>query len=291
MQGRIIKGIAGFYYVHAEDGNTYECKAKGIFRKDSLKPLVGDEVVFDVLDAAECTGNIVEFMPRQNALVRPNVANIDQALIIFAVTHPEPNFITLDKMILQYSRQDIPVLICFNKEDIADDDAVAKIVADYEGCGHKLMVVSAKEGSGLEELKASLTGKLTAVAGPSGVGKSSIINSLQANVAMETGEISEKLERGKHTTRHSEIIPISDNTYIMDTPGFGSFDLMDFDAQELADYYEEFKELGSCHYCPCTHIHEPDCRIKEGLADGRISQLRYSNYVHIFNELNNRRPY
>lgn len=290
MQGRIIKGVGGFYYVHTDNG-LYTCKAKGTFRLDKTKPLVGDIVEIDILPDEEMVGNVIKIYDRTNELIRPNVANADQALIIFALTDPEPNFVTLDKMILQYKKQDIPVLICFNKEDL-DSKSLAEAVADdYRGCGCRRFITSAKESEGIDELLGALTGKTTVVAGPSGVGKSSIINCLTGDTVQKTGEISHKLLRGKHTTRHSEIIPIAENTYIIDTPGFGSFDLFDLRSEDLSGYYDEFLDLSACRFMPCSHTHEPGCSIKEAVRQKKISLLRYENYVYIYNELNGSRRY
>ena len=290
MRGRIIKGIGGFYYVHTDKG-LYTCKAKGLFRLDKTKPLVGDYVDIDVIPDEEMVGNVSKIYDRTNELVRPNVANVDQALIIFALVRPEPNFVTLDKMIIQYGSQGVPVLICFNKEDLAEDSYAAGIADDYRGCGCRIFVTSATEEEGIDELKAALHKKTTVVAGPSGVGKSSIINCLTGGDLAKTGEISEKLARGKHTTRHSEIIPIKDNTYIIDTPGFGSFDLFDIKAEDLSDHYEEFKGYSACRFMPCSHTHEPDCRIKEAVDAGMISKRRYENYAYIHDELTRSRRY
>lgn len=293
MKGKIAKGIAGFYYVYADDGVLYECKAKGIFRKDSLKPLVGDYVEMSVLcnDRSHPEGSITDILERRNLLIRPNVANVDQALIIFALTSPEPNFVTLDKMILQYLSQGVPVVICFNKEDLVSGGNADRVLEDYADCGCEVIITSAANGEGVDDVRRVLEGKTTTVAGPSGVGKSTIVNMLQSDVRMETGDISAKLERGKHTTRHSQIIRISENTYIIDTPGFGSFDLLNIKPEELAGYYEEFSNDEACRFMPCSHIHEPGCRVKEAVEEGRISKLRYDNYVYIYNELNKNRRY
>lgn len=288
MDGRIVKGIAGFYYVIGDDNIEYECKAKGVFRKEKLKPLVGDNVVVDIIDSENLKGNIVDIMPRKNELIRPNVANVDQTLIIFALTSPMPNFVTLDKMILQYMCQNVPVILCFNKEDLADDDYCERVLKDYSDCGCNVLLTSANKNQGIDELFELLKGKSTTVAGPSGVGKSSIVNCLQNGVVMETGDISRKLERGKHTTRHSQIIPLCDNTYIIDTPGFGSFDLFDISYENLADYYEEFRLDEACRFTPCSHTHEPGCAVSQAAKSGAVSKLRYDNYVYIYNELKNK---
>ena len=290
MQGRIIKGIGGFYYVHTEEG-LYTCKAKGAFRHESAKPLVGDIVDIDVVAGEEMVGNVTCIHDRKNELIRPNVSNVDQALIIFALKNPDPNFVTLDKMILQYKAQGIPVLICFNKEDIASTDFADDVASQYRGSGCTVLVTSAKEKEGIDELEKALFGRMTTVAGPSGAGKSSIINCLLKSDRVETGSISEKLGRGKHTTRHSEIIPLGDDTYIIDTPGFGSFDLFDVMPQDLGGFYEEFAGCKGCRFSPCSHTHEPGCAVKEAVEKGAISKLRYENYTYIYNELTAARRY
>lgn len=285
MQGRIVKGIAGFYYVHVAELGVFECKAKGIFRKDRQKPLVGDYVTLDILSEQEMEGNITDILPRKNELIRPQVANVDQTLLIFALTSPVPNFLLLDKLMLQYIKQDIHIILCFNKEDLVSSEDIDFVKNMYALSGCSVIITSAATGEGIAELKDMLLGKTTTVAGPSGVGKSSIVNSLQGNVYMETGEISRKLERGKHTTRHSEIIPIGEGTYIMDTPGFTSYDIIDIEAENLADYYPEFTSYVNCRFQPCSHTHEPDCSVKQAVSEGLINRDRYENYVQLYNEL------
>ena len=290
MKGRIIKGVGGFYYVHTGNG-IYTCRAKGLFRHDKVKPLVGDLVEIDVIFDEEMTGSVTDIYDRKNELIRPNVANVDQALIIFALTDPAPNFVTLDKMIIQYQTQSVPVIICFNKDDLADANMAERVICDYGMSGCDLLLTSAQENEGIDELAKRLTGRTTTVAGPSGVGKSSIINCLIKDDLQKTGEISEKLLRGKHTTRHSEIIPVADNTYIIDTPGFSSFDLFDIRPEDLSEHYEEFRNAAACRFMPCSHTHEPDCAVKAAVQSGAISTLRYDNYVYIYNELTNSRRY
>ena len=200
MQGKIVKGIAGFYYVHVVGSGVYECKAKGVFRKENIKPLVGDDVEIEVLDKKDMEGNIMKILPRKNDLIRPAVANIDQALVVFAVTQPEPHFNLLDRFLVMMERKEIPTVLCFNKTDIAEDPVIAELEQIYGGCGYPVLFTSAREEENIEELKQLLRGKTTAIAGPSGVGKSSLINLLQSEVKMETGSISRKIARGKHTT-------------------------------------------------------------------------------------------
>lgn len=286
MQGKIIKGIAGFYYVHVESYGVYECKAKGIFRKNHTKPLVGDDVEVDILDEAEMLGNIREILPRKSALIRPAVANVDQALIIFAIVKPNPNFNLLDRFLIRMERQNLPTIICFNKQDIATLEEKEALRKAYETCGYQVLFISALEQEGLEQVKELLTGKTTTVAGPSGVGKSSLINQLAPKSQMETGDISRKIERGKHTTRHSEIIALGENTYIVDTPGFTSLDISEITKEELGTYYPEFVQYEPyCKFSGCAHISEPSCGVKDAVAEGKISQVRYDNYKVLYQEL------
>lgn len=291
MQGKIMKGIAGFYYVYVEEGpekcgKIYECKAKGIFRKENKKPLVGDDVRLEVLEEAAQTGNIVELLPRRSELIRPAVANIDQALVIFAIVKPEPNFNLLDRFLIMMEQQGLHSIICFNKQDIATHEEKEELRRAYETCGYQVLFVSAREKDGMEELKELLYGKTTALAGPSGVGKSSIINCLKPSAGMETGDISHKIDRGKHTTRHSEIIALHENTYLMDTPGFTSLKLFHMEKEELQGYYPEFAKYEKyCRFTGCAHLNEPDCGVKEALREGKISPVRYYNYQILYREL------
>ncbi len=292
MQGKIIKGIAGFYYVHVVEFGVYECKAKGVFRKEKIKPLVGDVVEIDILDEVEKKGNIVEILERTNELIRPAVANIDQALVVFAVTKPKPHFNLLDRFLVMMESKGIPVVLCFNKKDIATNEEIQQLKDIYANCGYEIVFTSARENQNIEDVKALLKNKTTAIAGPSGVGKSSIINLLQENVQMETGSISEKIERGKHTTRHSELIWIEDNTYIMDTPGFSSLYTNEFEKEELKYYFTEFEPYeGTCRFLGCDHVHEPECSVKEALAEGKIHPIRYENYLEMYKELKEKRRY
>lgn len=295
MQGKIIKGIAGFYYVHAKAGGEariYECKAKGIFRKDSKKPLVGDNVEIDVLDEAQALGNIRELLPRKNELIRPAVANVDQAMVIFSILSPKPNFNLLDRFLIMMGQQGIPCIVCFNKTDIdlsAEGEVFRRI---YEDCGYRALTVSAKEGKGIEELKNFLAGRTTVAAGPSGVGKSSLVNCLQPDIHMKTGQISEKIKRGKHTTRHTELIAAGDGTYILDTPGFSSLGLFNLEKEQLTGYYPEFKKFEKkCRFRGCSHIKEPVCGVRDAVDQGAVSRLRYENYCLLYEELKNQKKF
>ncbi len=292
MQGKIIKGIAGFYYVHAAGSGVYECKAKGIFRNRKIKPLPGDNVIMDNIDDAGKTGNISEILPRKNEIIRPAVANIDQSLVVFASMSPPPNFNLLSRFLCMMEYNGIPTIICFNKSDQADEGIISRMTDDFKGAGCRIIATSTITGQGMHELKDVLKGKTTALAGPSGVGKSSILNSLYPEAASPTGEISEKINRGKHTTRHTEIYNIEDDTYIMDTPGFTSLDYPVIDEKDLRLYFNEFSEYeGRCRFNGCIHVNEPGCIVKEAVSEGKISELRYGIYLDMYNELKNRRKY
>lgn len=292
MEGKIVKGIAGFYYVHVVGHGLYECKAKGIFRKRKIKPLIGDNVKIDVLDEKEMTGNIIEILERKNELIRPAVSNIDQAMVIFAAAEPNPNFNLLDRFLLLMGKQEVPVIICFNKRDIVGEKELGLLYETYEKCGYRILFTSTYTNEGMELVREQLEGKTTVLAGPSGVGKSSMMNLLQPKAHMETGEVSEKIKRGRHTTRHSEIIHIEGNTYVMDTPGFSSIWIDQFEKEELKDYFTEFLEFEpECKFQGCVHINEPVCGVKQALAEGKISKIRYENYVNLYEELKEKRKY
>lgn len=293
MQGKIIRGVGGFYYVHAEDGNIYECRAKGIFRKEKVKPLVGDNVEMSVVpDNEKLAGNVDQLLPRKNALLRPAAANVDQALVIFAAAAPEPNLNLLDRFLISMKQQDIPVIICFNKVELVTEEELASLAEVYKGCGSTVRLISVAQQEGIEEIQGLLEGKTTIVAGPSGVGKSSLTNALQSEIRMEVGAVSRKIDRGKHTTRHTELIVLRKNTYFLDTPGFSSLYLQGIQYEELPEYFEEFEPYEpQCRFQGCMHISEPDCGVKEALEKGLISRKRYENYVLLARELKERKRY
>ncbi len=291
-QGKIRKGIAGFYYVDAAGSGVYECKAKGIFRKEDQKPLVGDEVEFQIISEEEKTGNITAILPRKNELIRPAVANVDQVLVIFAVAKPEPHLNLLDRFLVNMECQHLPCRICFNKLDLAEKGQVERLRSIYEKSGYPYLFISVKTGENMDRLKEELKGKTTVLAGPSGVGKSSVLNELCPEAAMETGEISRKIKRGKNTTRHSELFAAGEDTYLFDTPGFSSLMIDDFDKEELKEYFPEFAPYqGQCRFLDCEHIKEPGCAVKEAVEGGEIARERYQNYVAFYDELKEKRRY
>jgi ribosome biogenesis GTPase len=293
LKGKIIKGIAGFYYVHVPEENTvYECKAKGIFRNQKIKPLVGDDVEIDTNEVQDCNGIIAAILPRKNELVRPAVANVDQALVIFAAAEPDPNLNLLDRFLIMMQRQGVNTIVCFNKKDIAEGKELALLMETYQSCGYEVVCTSMLQKDGIQEIQHLIKGRTTVLAGPSGVGKSSLINTIQPKANMETGNVSEKIKRGKHTTRHSELIYIEENTYLMDTPGFSSLYINEIETEELKDYFIEFKKYeNNCRFIGCKHLNEPGCAVKEALMENKISRIRYENYTILFQELKNQKRY
>lgn len=292
MTGKIIKGIGGFYYVVCENGVIYECKAKGVFRNRKIKPLVGDNVEIEILDAEKNLGNIEDILPRFNWLNRPAVANVDQTVIIFAVSAPAPNFNLLDRFLINMEQHEVPTIICFNKIDLEGFRQSEDICRSYTKSGYEVLFISAESGYGINTLEAVIKGKTTVFAGPSGVGKSSTLNSLFPDANVQTGGLSEKIQRGKHTTRHSELMFVDDDTYIMDTPGFSSLYTEGIEAEDLKLYFPEIAAYtGTCKFNMCNHISEPGCLVKEAVGDGRISKMRYDDYVMIYNELKEKRKW
>lgn len=284
MIGKIVKGIAGFYYVNIEGSGTFECNAKGAFRNEGLKPLVGDNAEIEVVDPDKLKGNVVKILERKNSLIRPACANVDEALVIFAMKTPEPNLNLLDRFLIYMGKENIPCHICFNKADLSSAEEKRQFEAVYEKSGSRVSFTSTKTGEGMEELKASLKGKTVVLAGPSGVGKSSLINLLCEGANMETGSVSRKTERGKHTTRHVELLKTDRDTFILDTPGFTSLDVFE-NRDDLKYCFREFDPYeGRCRFDNCVHVSEPDCRVKEAVEEGLINRMRYESYVKLFGD-------
>lgn len=281
QKGRIIKGISGFYYVQDGTGNVHECKAKGAFKKKGVTPLVGDHVCF-AENAGEGYALIEEVLPRKNELTRPSVANVDALLIVISEAEPQADFYLVDKLLFQAEKSGIDAYICVNKTDLGDE--VTGLVKGQFSAVCKVLFVSAKGGMGLDGLKKQLAGKCVCLAGQSAVGKSSIVNALDKNLKLETGSLSKKTARGKHTTRQTELLYLPESDiYIVDTPGFSMFDVKDIKKEELPHYYKEFEAYAkACRFSSCMHINEPDCAVKKAVEDGKINVQRYERYAKLF---------
>ncbi len=291
MTGKIIKGIGGFYYVYA-DGVIYECKARGVFRNKKIKPLVGDNAEIEIISKDPAVGNIISISARHNELIRPAAANVDIAVVIFALSDPKPNFNLLDRFLIMMEQQEINTVIALNKSDLISQSEAADYKKIYSDSGYETFIVSASENTGIDRLRETIKGKTAIFAGPSGVGKSSILNRIFPQAYAKTGEISEKIKRGKHTTRHTELNFLGEGTYIMDTPGFSSLDVFDISEENLKYYFREFENYNDkCRFNGCVHIDEPDCAVKNALQKGLISSKRYDNYRQIYKEIKNRRKW
>ena len=273
-------------------GQVYQCKAKGVFRNRGVKPLVGDDVEISILDEKDQEGNIDAILPRKNELIRPAAANVDQAMVVFALSHPAPNFNLLDRFLVMMERQNMPVILCFNKADQEQGQDGWDFMGSYRKAGYQVLSISALEKDGVEEVRRLLAGKTTVLAGPSGVGKSTLTNALYPQAEMETGEISKKIQRGRHTTRHSELFWIGEDTYMMDTPGFSSLYVEDLEPEELKNYFPEFAPFeDQCRFLGCVHVGERECGVKEAVEAGKIAGSRYDNYLLMYQELKNKRRY
>lgn len=290
VKGTIIKGIAGFYYVEA--GQTiYECKARGKFRNKNIIPVIGDNVLISLKEEENSTdryleGTIEEILERKNSLIRPAVANVDQAMVVFSVTYPQIHLDLLDRFLLHIEREDIKPYIVLNKIDEGNPESYEYIVERYTKVGYEVICLSAKKAINTELLMPKLKDKTTVFAGPSGVGKSTLLNTIEERFTLETGQVSDKIKRGKHTTRHVELMPLSIGGFVLDTPGFTSLQLEGMDPDELQYYFPEFKTyLGSCKFSGCTHIHEPGCKVRAALESGDIIKERYEAYEAYYKQL------
>ena len=282
MKGRIVKGGGGFYYVKTSSG-IYQTRGRGIFRKDGITPTVGDLVDMDVLEDGD--GVINEICPRKNLFLRPPIANVDTIVIVFAAKHPNPNFDLIDKFLIMSEQKDVDVILCLNKCDLVSDEKIREIICRFENA-YPVLAVCGASGEGIDKLAELLKGKCSALAGPSGVGKSTITNLLIPDAEMETSSVSRKAGRGRHTTRHVEIFDLPDGGMLFDTPGFTSFDLSGVRAEQLAMYYPEFETYsGDCYFDDCSHTHEPGCRVRQAVQENQIGEERYRSYVKIYQEL------
>jgi len=292
MQGLIVKGIGGFYYVDSEN-SIYECKGKGAFKNEGIKLQVGDEVeISEVPLSKEARdrgilheGVINSILPRKNEFIRPPIVNVDTLLITLACVSPEPNFALIDKFLVMAEMKEEEAIIVIKKCDLVNEDKLNELKSIYED-EYKVIACSSKTGQGIDELKEAIEGKISAFSGPSGVGKSSILNLLHPAAQMETGEISKRTDRGKHTTRHVEIFKTPGGGMVYDTPGFTSFEIMEADENELQLFYPKIEKIrATCKYDNCRHIKEPDCAVRQAVRDGVLNKQRYLSYKQNYLEI------
>jgi len=288
VEGVVVRAYGGYYYVR-EGLREWVCSLRGRFRYEKQQVLVGDRV--RLKPVRERTGVIEKVLPRRTVLVRPPVANVDQVTAVFAVKNPEPNPALLDRVLISAMMNNIDILICFNKVDLSGDFTANPLISRYLK-NYRAVLTSAMTGKGLDRLKEMMQDRITVFAGPSGVGKSTILNELMPGLKLKTGAISVKLRRGKHTTRHVELISLPEGGLVADTPGFSSLDLPDLEPQELAGYFPEMEMYyGNCRFTGCLHNKEPGCAVKDAVKSGKIEETRYRQYLEFLQELMDRRRY
>lgn len=293
LEGIIIKGIGGFYYVKTEEG-VYECRARGVFREKDITPLVGDRVAIRV-NKEDNTGYVEEIFNRSSQLIRPPVANVSQAIIVMSIKKPSINYWLLDRFLIMAEHEGLNISILINKIDLGKPEEIEEIESIYAKANYPVIKASSLTQEGIPELKEALRNNITVFAGPSGVGKSSLLNALHPGFQLKTGDVSKKANRGNHTTRHVELLKMDDmdNTYVLDTPGFSSLNL-DFieDEVELGSYFREIEKFSDqCKFTGCLHHKEPDCEVKRQVDLGNISDQRYKNYLQFLEEIRNTRRY
>ncbi|AUN15410.1 ribosome small subunit-dependent GTPase A [Paraclostridium sordellii] len=285
LEGIIIKGIGGFYYIDTDKG-VYECRARGIFRKDKITPLVGDHVKMSIVDEENKKGVLEEIEKRDTELVRPPIANVNKAIIVFAIKNPNPNLSLLDRFIVLAERECLEIVIVLTKSDLATDEELEKLKNIYEVSGYKVIPVSNNKELNIDKVKEELKGNIVVFAGPSGVGKSTLLNNIDSKFQLQTGEVSDKIKRGKHTTRHAELLKLECGGMVADTPGFSSLTLDDIEENELKDYFIEFENFSDeCKFGGrCMHENEPSCGVKNAVKENKISKERYESYLQLLNE-------
>ncbi|AKG34539.1 ribosome small subunit-dependent GTPase A [Paenibacillus durus] len=296
-EGVIVKALSGYYYVKplregkiSPEDEIVQCRARGIFKKRGQSPLVGDRVIYSLTENGE--GTVDELHPRDSELIRPPVANVTLAVLLFSVREPDLNLQLLDKFLVHIEHSGLDTIIVLTKQDLAEEDgkSIAHVKELYERIGYEVMVTSSRTGSGSEELRKRLAGAISVFAGQSGVGKSSLLNRLVPGLSLETSEISMRLGRGRHTTRHVELMDIGDGGYVADTPGFSQLDFLELGVEELSSCFREFVPFAAeCKFRGCSHLHEPGCRVIEALEAGEISDSRYEHYKLFFNEMKDKK--
>lgn len=288
MRGKIIRALSGFYYVKCDESRkVYECKGRGILRKENIVPVVGDDVIISITDEKLQKGMLEEILDRKNLLIRPPISNVTKAILVFAVKTPDPNLSLIDRFIVLAEKEGLEIVICFNKIDLQDESSYLDKLSVYKRAGYKVIPVSAEKDLGIKELKKELNGHVTVVAGPSGAGKSSLINRIDSSLELKTSDISQKSGRGKHTTRYAQLIEIGENSLIADTPGFSSLTLDMLEDNELKEYFIEFHEFD--HDCKfgfkCIHENEPGCMVKKAVEENNLPLERYESYLQLLGEI------
>ncbi|HYF83165.1 MAG TPA: ribosome small subunit-dependent GTPase A [Clostridia bacterium] len=289
QKGVIIKGIGGFYYVDTVDG-IYECRARGRFRNEKITPLIGDHVEIEG-DPNSLQGYILGISERKNQLIRPTVANIDQVIIVFAAKKPDINMTLMQKFLVYSEYKKLNLVVCINKIDMDEEKNYLEVVKMLESVPYKVITTSVKTGTGIEQLEEMLKDKISVFAGPSGAGKSSLLNSIQPGLALKTGDLSKKIDRGTHTTRHAELIKLEKGGMVADTPGFTSFEIGELELSKLEGCFPEFEDFKNCYFLNCVHDKEPRCGVKDAVEEGRINKIRYDFYISLLNELKKIRRY
>lgn len=286
MTGIIVRAISSFYYVEIDD-KVYECRARGAFKHKNIEFVVGDKVDIELTDEENSKGVIIKLYRRKNLLKRPPIANVTQAVLLFSVKSPAPNFSLIDRFLIITGRQNVDTVICFNKIDLDDDGLVDKMIANYKESGSPAFAICAKTGYNIDELKKHLKDHISVVAGPSGVGKSTLINKLVKGLELQTGDVSHKIGRGKHTTRHTQLIEIDKGSFVADTPGFSSIEVFEIPENELKNYFLEFEDFDhSCKFgSKCLHENEPQCGVKEAVERNEIPVNRYESYLQLLGEI------
>ncbi len=287
--GVIVKGIGGFYYVDIE-GTVYECRARGKFRKENITPLVGDRVDIDINEDSQ-QGYVLNIHSRKNEMIRPAIANIDQVIMVFAAKKPDINMALLQKFLIYAEYIGLNIIVCINKIDLDENQDYKAVIEMLNTIPYLAIETSTKQLIGIDELRAALKDKITVFAGPSGAGKSSLLNLVQSGLQLKTGDLSKKIDRGTHTTRHSELIKLEIGGLVADTPGFTSLEFNNIDAGKLQQLFPEFEKYSDCKFSDCHHNKEPQCGVKEAVLEGKISKLRYEYYINLLEEFKDIRRY